>query len=158
MGGPGGVAAKGAVAWVRPSPAPTGCPRMHVIEYRESHDVDLEALARLRAACAFADRDRESLAQQVRGARWVVHAHDGPRLVGFCRAISDGASNAYVSSVMVAPEYRRRGIGRAMVARLVEGRDHIKFVLHTRKESAAFYAAVGFSPATDMMVRDRRMD
>jgi ribosomal protein S18 acetylase RimI-like enzyme len=127
-----------------------------VIEYRESHDVDLEALRVLRASCEFVAKDHEFLAQQARGARWVVHAYDGARLVGFCRAISDGVSNAYVSSVMVDPEYRRRGIGREMLARLVGGKDGVKFVLHTRKEAAAFYAALGFAPATDMMVRDRR--
>jgi GNAT superfamily N-acetyltransferase len=127
-----------------------------VITYREDHDIDLDALAVLRAACEFAAKDRAFLAGQVCGARWLVHAYDGARLVGFCRAISDGVSNAYVSSVMVDPGYRRRGIGRAMLERLVYGHDHIKFTLHTRKDAAAFYAAVGFAPATDMMVRDRR--
>jgi ribosomal protein S18 acetylase RimI-like enzyme len=127
-----------------------------VIEYRDSHDVDLKALGVLRAACEFAAKDHQFLAQQVAGARWVVQAYDGARLVGFCRAISDGVSNGYISSVMVDPEYRRRGIGREMLARLVRGKDGIKFALHTRKEAAAFYAAVGFAPATDMMIRDRR--
>ena len=129
---------------------------MPAIEYRETPDVDLAALRRLRASCAFAEKDDEYLAQQVRGARWVVHAYDGASLVGFCRAISDGVSNAYVSSVMVAPEYRRRGIGREMLARLLAGREDIRFVLHTRKESAPFYAAVGFVFAADTMTRDRR--
>ena len=127
-----------------------------MIEYRESHDVDLDALAVLRAACEFATKDREYLAQQVSGARWVVHAYDEARLVGFCRAISDGVSNAYISSVMVDPAYRRRGIAREMLARLIGGRDDIKFVLHSRKDAIAFYAAIGFAPATDMMIRDRR--
>lgn len=127
-----------------------------MIAYREDHDVDLDALAVLRAACVFAAKDRAYLAHQVAGARWVAHAYDGVRLVGFARAISDGVSSAYVSSVMVDPAYRRRGIGRALIERIVGGRDDIKFVLHTRKEAAAFYAAVGFAHASDMMVRDRR--
>lgn len=127
-----------------------------MIEYRDTHDVDLEALRVLRAACAFAEKDLAFLAQQVAGARWVVHAYESGRLVGFCRAISDGVSSAYVSSVMVDPGYRRRGIGRGMLERLMAGRDDIKFVLHTREEAAAFYAAVGFAPATDMLIRDRR--
>jgi len=127
-----------------------------MIEYRESQDVDLDALAVLRAACEFAAQDREFLARQVSGARWIVHAYDGPRLVGFCRAISDGVSNAYVSSVMVDPAYRRRGIGREMLAQLVGGKGGIKFVLHSRKDAVPFYAAIGFAPATDMMIRDRR--
>jgi ribosomal protein S18 acetylase RimI-like enzyme len=127
-----------------------------MIAYRDSRDVDLQALAQLRAVCDFAPKDDGYLTQQVNGARWIVHAYDGPRLIGFCRAISDGVSNAYISSVMVAPEYRRRGIGREMLTRLIAGNDTMKFVLHTRTEAAAFYRAVGFEPATDMMIRDRR--
>lgn len=129
---------------------------MRPIEYRETQDVDLGALRRLRAACDFADKDDEYLAQQVRGARWVIQAHDGARLVGFCRAISDGVSNAYISSVMVDPAYRRCGIGRKMLNLLLTGKAGIKFVLHTRRESAAFYAAVGFEFSTDIMTRDRQ--
>jgi len=123
-----------------------------VITYREDGDVDLEQLARLRGACDFAEKPRDFLHAQITGARWVAHAWDGARLVGFARAISDGVSNAYVSSVMVAPEMRRRGVGRELLRRLVADRKGIKFVLHTRKEAAAFYAAVGFAPAEDMLI------
>jgi ribosomal protein S18 acetylase RimI-like enzyme len=125
-----------------------------MIAYRQDKDVDLEALAALRASCDFADKPRTFLAQQIEGARWVVHAYEGARLVGFARAISDGVSNAYVSSVMVDPGQRRRGVGRAMIERLVgaAGDRHIKFVLHTRKDAAAFYAALGFAPAGDMLI------
>jgi ribosomal protein S18 acetylase RimI-like enzyme len=128
---------------------------MSTIEYRETSDVDFDALRHLRAACDFAAKDEQYLAQQVSGARWVVHAYDGARLIGFCRAISDGVSNAYISSVMVAPEYRRHGIGREMLARLLAGKEHIKFVLHARQDAVAFYSAVGFAAAADMMMRDR---
>jgi len=126
-----------------------------VIELREGPDVDLDALVALRARCAFSAQSSEVLGRQLAGTRWIVHAHVGDRLVGFARAISDGVATAYLSSVMVDPDYRRRGIGRALLARLMDDRDGIKFVLHTRSESAAFYAALGFVDATAMMVRDR---
>jgi ribosomal protein S18 acetylase RimI-like enzyme len=126
-----------------------------VIAYREDPDVDLEALAALRATCEFAARPRDFLAQQVAGARWLVHAYDRDRLCGFARAISDGVTNAYISSVMVAPDLRRRGIGRAMIERLVADRPHVRFVLHTRRDAVAFYTALGFGPAVDMLVRER---
>jgi len=124
---------------------------------RDDPDVDLDALATLRARCEFSVLAREVLAQQVAGARWVVHAYQAGTLVGFARAISDGVTTAYVSSVMVDPDHRRRGIGRTMMQRLMVGRDGVKFVLHTRPgAAAAFYATLGFIEAIDMRVRDRR--
>jgi ribosomal protein S18 acetylase RimI-like enzyme len=126
------------------------------IEYREAHDVDLAQLAGLRASCGFSLQPREALAQQVAGARWVATAWDGARLVGFARAISDGVTNAYVSSVMVDAAYRRRGIGRELMGRLMAGRDGVRFVLHAREGAAEFYKALGFTDAPAILWRDRR--
>jgi ribosomal protein S18 acetylase RimI-like enzyme len=126
-----------------------------VITLREDRDVDLDALIRLRELCEFTPHTRDNLAQQLDGARWLVHAYDGDRLVGFSRAISDGVTNAYVSSVMVDPDYRRRGIGRDMLGRLIADRPSVRFVLHTRDTAAPFYAALGFVEWTHMLVRDR---
>jgi ribosomal protein S18 acetylase RimI-like enzyme len=127
-----------------------------MIVYRDEHDLDLNALASLRAASGFSTIPRETLAIQVEGARWVVAAYDDARLVGFVRAISDGVTNAYVKNVMVDPAYRRRGIGRELMRRLMTHRDGIRWVLHAREQAKAFFAAVGFAPAPDMMWCDRR--
>ena len=130
-----------------------------MIDVRDDHKVDLQAFARLRARCAFSVKPPELLAALIAGSRWIAHAYDpaaNERLVGFARAISDGIATAYLSTVMVDPDYRRRGIGRALVQRLMRGRDEVKFVLHSRQDAADFYAAIGFVPASDMMVRDRR--
>jgi ribosomal protein S18 acetylase RimI-like enzyme len=126
------------------------------IDIREGPGVDLAALAELRARCEFAALPEATLAAQLAGSRWLAHAHDGNRLVGFARAISDGVTTAYVSNVMVDPAYRRLGIGRRLLAALTAGRDGVKFVLHTRTGSRSFYSAIGFVDAADMMVRDRR--
>src|SRR3954467_12640095 len=99
---------------------------MGIVEYRETHEMDLEQLAALlRTAGWNRGDDRARLLQQVAGARYVVSAWDGSRLVGFVRAISDGVTNAYVSTVVVLPEYQGRGIGREMIARLLAGKDGI---------------------------------
>lgn len=130
-----------------------------MIDVRDDPDVDLQAFARLRERSAFSFKPPDFLAAMIAGSRWIAHAYDpaaGDRLVGFARAISDGVATAYLSTVMVDPDYRRRGIGRALVQRLMHGRDDVKFVLHSRPDVVAFYAAIGFAPATDMMVRDRR--
>ncbi len=130
-----------------------------MIEYRDASDqVDLAQLAILFDSVGWQHRTRDAgrLAQMVRGAMYGTSAHDGERLVGYARAISDGAFNAYVSTVAVLPDCQGRGIGRELVRRLMDGRDHIQFVLHAAPERHPFYLRCGFSPAPDMLRRDRR--
>jgi aralkylamine N-acetyltransferase len=125
------------------------------IAYREG-EVDVAKLAALRARCAFAARSADELRQQLRGARWVVSAWDGDELVGLARAISDGITNAYVSSVMVAPERQRHGLGRELMRRLMDGRPpQLRWVLHARAGAEDFYRALGFTPATGVMWKGR---
>lgn len=127
-----------------------------MIEIRDQKSVDLRALQQLRRRCAFAAKPLDYLGRQVEGSYHVVHAYDAERLVGFARAISDGVSCAYLSSVMVDPDYRRRGIGRALIAELLRDNDGIKFVLQARPDAVAFWAANGFAGAADVLIRDRR--
>ena len=123
------------------------------LTYREGHDVDLKQLAALFSSAGWNDRaaDRTRLGQQVLGAMFVVSAWEDGSLVGFARAISDGATNAYVSTVAVLPQYQGRGIGRELVRRLTRGRDGIGFVLHARPEVIAFYLKCGFQHADNML-------
>jgi predicted GNAT family acetyltransferase len=72
-------------------------------------------------------------------------------MVGLARAISDGVTNAYVSTVIVADDFRRRGIATRLVERLVGGRTSIRWVLHARQELHEMYGRVGFVPATDIL-------
>ncbi|HTP10294.1 MAG TPA: GNAT family N-acetyltransferase [Anaerolineae bacterium] len=130
------------------------------ILYRDDHDVDLDQLTILFNAVGWERRtaDRERLAQLVRGSMYVVSAWDGDRLVGFARGISDGATNAYVSTVAVLPQYQKRGIGREIIHRLIADRDGIQFILHANDKAYPFYLHidVGFEPANNMLVRRRK--
>ena len=92
------------------------------IAYRDGHDIDLDQLAHLFVAAGWPHRaaDRGKLALLVSRSFYVSAAYDGDRLVAFARALSDGVSNAYISTVCVLPDYRGRGLGREVVRRLVE--------------------------------------
>jgi GNAT superfamily N-acetyltransferase len=129
-----------------------------MIEYKDMHEIDLDQLEALLRTAGWIDRvtPRERLAKQVSGSMFVVSAWEGEKLVGFARAISDGATNAYVSTVVVAPELQGRGVGRELLAHLVEGRDGIQFVLHARPAVHGFYLKNGFEPAEDMFRRRRK--
>lgn len=78
-------------------------------------------------------------------------AEDG-ELIGFARVISDGASDAYIQDVMVAPLRRKQGIARAMVRRLVaelheRGVDWIGLI--AVPECRELYEKLGFSELPD---------
>jgi GNAT superfamily N-acetyltransferase len=130
------------------------------IVYRDDHEVDLDQLTVLFNSVGWERRtaDRERLAQLVRGSMFVVSAWEGDRLVGFARAISDGATNAYISTVAVLPEYQKRDIGREIIQRLLTGRDHLQFVLHANERAHPFYLHldVGFEPFDSVLVRRRK--
>ena len=130
------------------------------IIYRDTHEVDLDQLTTLFNSVGWERRtaDRDRLAQLVRGSMYVVSAWEGDRLVGFARAISDGAFNAYISTVAVLPEYQKRGIGRELIQRLIVDRDGIQFVLHANERAYPFYLHIGldFQPFDNVLMRPRK--
>lgn len=130
------------------------------IDYRDTHDIDLDQLAILFDAVGWQRRtaDRARLAQLLSGSLWVVSAWEGDGLVGFARAISDGVFNAYISTVAVLPAYQKRGIGRELVRRLMEDRDGIQFVLHANERAYPFYLHLGldFQPFDNVLMRPRK--
>lgn len=78
----------------------------------------------------------------------VAAAYDGTRLIGMGRALGDGVSDAYIQDVVVAAEYRKRGIGGALVRALVaelrrRGVDWIGLVGAPGTEN--FYRSLGFT-------------
>jgi N-acetylglutamate synthase-like GNAT family acetyltransferase len=86
----------------------------------------------------------------------VVVAEAAGELVGFARALCDGQSNGYLSMVVVAPAWRGRGIGRALVAHIVDGHCDIAWMVNADREGAPeFFARLGFAQAVNAMRRPR---
>jgi predicted GNAT family N-acyltransferase len=128
------------------------------VTYRESKDVDIFQLARLFERAGWHDRTRDlgRLARLVKGSTFVVSAWRGDSLVGFARAISDGVSNAYISTVAVLESEPQREILHELLHRLMKGHDDITFVLQAVPAFASFYRSEGFEPASEMYRRPRK--
>jgi ribosomal protein S18 acetylase RimI-like enzyme len=64
-------------------------------------------------------RSPDALRRSFEQSQHVVIAWDGPRVVGMGRLLSDGVCNAYLVDLWTASPYRRQGIARAMIERLL---------------------------------------
>lgn len=85
-------------------------------------------------------------------------AWDGERLVGFARIVTDGIFHAYVEDVVVHDEYRRRGLGNALITRLLEEIREIETVsLFCTEHLVPFYGGHAFKPTRQVVMhRPRR--
>jgi ribosomal protein S18 acetylase RimI-like enzyme len=85
-----------------------------------------------------------------RSLSW-ASAHAGQRLVGFVNVASDGGEHAFLLDTIVHPEFRRRGIGRALVRCAAEdarelGARHLHVDFEARH--LEFYRRCGFGVTT----------
>lgn len=74
----------------------------------------------------------------------VVFIFDHERLVGFGRAVSDGAYQAAIYDVVVIPEYQKQGIGRLIMERILEGISNCNIILYANTGREGFYKKFGF--------------
>jgi len=102
-------------------------------------------------------RPRDTQDRLVREASRVVGLYAEGRQIGFCRAVSDGASFAYLADVYVLAEYRGRGLGLELVREMIENGPHAErsWLLHTA-DAHRLYAKLGFaSPGPRLLERPR---
>lgn len=71
------------------------------------------------------------------------------RLIGFARATSDHAFNATVWDVVVHPDYQGKGLGRALMDRVIRElrtQDISNITLFADRGVVEFYERLGFTP------------
>ncbi len=95
--------------------------------------------------------DPSSLPELIRKSFAFVVAVDTKtnRAVGMGRVISDGISDGYIQDLVVLPEYRNKGVGKEIVAALVQKctESGITWLaLVAEPDTEAFYRPLGFHP------------
>jgi aralkylamine N-acetyltransferase len=122
------------------------------IKYEIVTSAPVEAIVDLYKAGGWWHENQESRAAiepMIRGSFcFMVARAEGGQIVGMGRAISDGASDAYIQDVVVLVPYRGQGIGRKLILRIVEYclSHKIGWIgLMAEPETHAFYEGIGFS-------------
>ncbi|HEY4079801.1 MAG TPA: GNAT family N-acetyltransferase [Burkholderiaceae bacterium] len=76
-------------------------------------------------------------------------AYADDRLVGFGRVISDGVLHAFITEMIIAPDFQQQGIGRAILDALVQrclARGVTDIQLFCAEGKEGFYRQGGFAP------------
>ena len=73
-----------------------------------------------------------------------VFVYHGDRLIGFGRAISDGAYQAAIYDCAVLPEFQGRGIGKKIMNEILSSVSHCNVILYAAPGKEGFYQSLGF--------------
>lgn len=124
-------------------------------ELRINSDLPLDDLLSLYDSVGWATytRDPAGLQTALKNSTCVVTAWREGQLIGLARALSDDVSIAYIQDILVRPKFQRGGVGRALLARLLERFAHVRStVLLTDDDEAQlrFYASLGFKNTREL--------
>jgi len=83
----------------------------------------------------------------------VVSARNGAgELVGIGRALSDFAIDTKILDLIIAPEYQRQGLGRAMMKKIAAAARGTSIYFETERKNFAFAAKCGYAKRPGLAV------
>jgi predicted N-acetyltransferase YhbS len=123
------------------------------LDWKHSIDgVDWQELSALYRAAPLGEKSPEHLRKVFGNSLYVSFVYDGGRLVGAGRALADGGDCSYLCDIAVLPSHQGTGLGKRLVAELVErSRGHKKIILYAVPGKEPFYRKFGFLRMTTAM-------
>ena len=116
------------------------------LEWTDSLEaVDWEELSALVRAAPLGDKPAAGLKTAFSNSMYRCFVYDQGRLVGAGRALADGVDCSYLCDIVVLPSHQGIGLGKQLVAKLVElSRGHRKILLYAVPGKEPFYRKFGF--------------
>lgn len=116
------------------------------LDWREGTDgIDWDELSALYRAAPLGDKPPERLRTVFGNSLFKCFVFEDGRLVGAGRALADGADCSYICDIAVLPGHQGTGLGKQIVAHLVErSRGHKKIILYAVPGKEPFYRKFGF--------------
>ena len=83
-------------------------------------------------------------------------AYENEKLLGIIRVVGDGYSIVVIQDILVFPEYQRRGIGTALISKVLELYQNVyqkSLLTDDTEKTIRFYKSAGFELDTDIGCR-----
>jgi GNAT superfamily N-acetyltransferase len=118
----------------------------------DSEGVDWDELSQLYRIAPLGEKPPDALRTVFGNSMFRCFVYAGAVLVGAGRALADGVDCAYIADVAVHPDHQGRGLGKAIIRRLVaQAEGHKKIILYANPGTEPFYLELGFLPMTTAM-------
>ncbi len=92
-------------------------------------------------------------------SRFKCFVYANEDLIGVGRALADGLDCAYIADVAVHPEFQGKGLGTAIIEKLVSlSNGHKKIILYANPGTEGFYQTIGFHRMKTAMAIWRNQD
>jgi len=109
--------------------------------------VDLDTVVGFLSSSYWAEgRTHAVQAEANAGSRCYSVLGDDERQVAFARAVTDGATYAYVADVFVVPEHHGEGLGTFLMRCVMDDLANVERVMLGTRDAHGLYAKVGFVP------------
>ena len=118
----------------------------------DSEGVDWDELSHLYRIAPLGEKPPDALRTVFGNSMFRCFVYAGEVLVGAGRALADGVDCAYIADVAVHPDHQGRGLGKAIIRRLVaQAEGHKKIILYANPGAEGLYARFGFLPMKTAM-------
>ncbi len=107
--------------------------------------VDWGELSELYRKAPLGEKSPKALETVFSNSRFKCFVYANEELIGVGRALADGLDCSYIADVAVHPEFQGKGLGTAIIGKLVAlSKGHKKIILYANPGTEGFYQAVGF--------------
>jgi ribosomal protein S18 acetylase RimI-like enzyme len=114
--------------------------------------IDWQELSDLYRVAPLGQKDPQDLQVAFGNSMFKCFVYDSGKLAAAGRALADGRDCSYICDVAVHPDHQGRGLGKAVVMKLVElSKGHKKIILYAARGKAGFYHKLGFKRMTTAM-------
>ncbi|MFZ1982092.1 MAG: GNAT family N-acetyltransferase [Smithella sp.] len=106
-------------------------------------DTDWKAVSETLKRVGMAYEEPDVHKRAFEASHTAVFVYKDSQLIGFGRAISDGAYQAAVYDVVVVPEFQKMGIGGIIMEKILERLSGCNVILYARPGKEEFYRKLG---------------